>query len=85
MANLTTEYKNFVGFITTTPSWFASLANDVVLINRQINAVSPSCPALEHAAPHSLACPAMGHSQGSPYELAVAASTRCRYTEASTT
>ena len=40
MANLTTEYSNFVKFITTTPSWFASLANDVVLINRQLNAVS---------------------------------------------
>ena len=40
MANLTSEYKNFIGFITTTPSWFASLANDVVLINRQLNAVS---------------------------------------------
>ena len=39
VSNLTTEYSNFVKFLTTAPSWFVALANDVSLINRQINAV----------------------------------------------
>ncbi|CAL8469158.1 g8699 [Coccomyxa elongata] len=46
MANLTTEYANFVKFITTEPSFFTQMRSDASLLNRQIvatvAAVSPS-------------------------------------------
>lgn len=40
MANLTSDYANFVKFITTAPTFFNQLSADAALLNKQIIAVS---------------------------------------------
>ena len=37
--NLTTEYNNFLNFLTTTPTAIQTLINDAKLLNAQLNAV----------------------------------------------
>ena len=44
--NLTTEYNNFLNFLTTTPTAIQTLINDAKLLNAQLNAVCPRAPAI---------------------------------------
>ena len=49
--NLTTEYNNFLNFLTTTPTAIQTLINDAKLLNAQLNAVRLHAAYTAHLTP----------------------------------